>query len=126
METFYDKKCDILTVSIIDKSGTQVPYEVTLFSKIDCEYFIAPRWNVINYINTPESRWTENDRYDVIIPWKEYDTSKMILKWQNIKLYNEVWDLEWEYIIDQVSYFKMPNWTMESIYIRLNNINNEV
>lgn len=118
-KTFYDKRCDIYRISVVDKDWTQVPQRKLIYKDVSCDYYIAPRWNVINYLPNIEARNTERDRFDCVIPWKLF--TKPILKWDSVVLYTTEWDLEWTYTIDQLSILRLPSWKVENVYLRLNN-----
>ena len=51
-KTFCDKKCDVYRTTVVDKDWTQVPESVAIYENLDCDYYIAPRWNVVNYYQT--------------------------------------------------------------------------
>lgn len=87
-----------------------------------CDFYIAPRWNVVNFIPEVESRNTQEDRFDCVIPADLYDENKPIIKWDVLELLRD-WTLEWTYVIDQMSIFRMPNGRIENVYLRLNNAN---
>ena len=119
-KTFYDKTCDIYVTSVLDKDGTEVPVETMIYEWLTCDYYIAPRWNVVNYLQWAEARKTEKDRFDCVLPWIHHNPANPILKWYTVRLYNEG-VLEGNYIIDQASINKMPSGRVENIYLRLNN-----
>lgn len=121
-KTFYDKNCKVYRKVIVDKEWTQVPELSLLYDNLICDYYIAPRGNVINFIPEVEARNTEEDRFDCVIPGNVYDESNPILKWDVIQLYRE-WYLEWTYVIDQMSIYRMPDLRIENVYLRLNNTN---
>lgn len=118
--TFYDKTCQIYKIEKTDKDWTQVPVTTILFSDLPCDYYIAPRWNVTNFLSWPEARNTERDRFDCVIPWKYFDKDQPILKWYWVILSQTGFE-EWNYKIDQVNIYRKPNWIVENIYLRLNN-----
>lgn len=120
--TFYDKTCNIYRKTIVDKDWTEVPETSLLYEGLMCDFYIAPRWNVVNFIPEVESRNTQEDRFDCVIPADLYDESKPIIKWDVLELYRD-WTKEWTYVIDQMSIYRMPNGRLENVYLRLNNAN---
>ena len=120
--TFYDKTCSVYRKTIIDKDWTEIPQLSIIYENVMCDYYIAPRWNVVNFIPEVEARNTQEDRFDCVIPWDIYDVSNPIIKWDMVKLMS-AWVDEGSYVIDQASIYKMPDWRIENVYLRLNNAN---
>ena len=120
--TFYDKTCNVYRKTIVDKDGTEIPETDIIYEHVICDYYIAPRGNVVNFIPEVESRNTQEDRYDCVIPWDKYDENTPILKWDAVELFRD-WNSEWTYVIDQISIYRMPNGRIENAYLRLNNAN---
>ncbi|HPC34033.1 MAG TPA: hypothetical protein PLP73_00045 [Candidatus Absconditabacterales bacterium] len=118
---FFDKKCDILRIGISDKDGTQIPTKTIVYTNLTCEYYIAPRGNVVNYLPDAEARKTERDRFDCVIPGNLY--THKIMKGDFVVLYDTQGDMEGTYLIDQLTIYTLPNGTVENVYLRLNNEN---
>ena len=115
MDTFYDKVVDIYSIEITKRRWADVKNKTLLYESIRCEYYIATRGNVVNWQPSLWDRQQDLDRIDLVIPWSEYDITKKIKAWYYIVT------TEWDsYIIDQIDYYRMPDWTLESIYVRLN------
>lgn len=120
--TFYDKTCDIYRKTVVDKDWTEVPETTLIYDKVICDYYIAPRGNVVNFIPEVESRNTQEDRYDCVIPWDKYDITNPIIKWDMVELFRD-WVSEGTYVIDQCTVYRMPDGRIENAYLRLNNAN---
>ena len=115
MDIFYDKKATIYSVSYIEKDYTSVKEKTILYDNITCDYFIATRWNVVNRQPDLGNRQQDLERIDLIIPPEVYDVNKPIE--QGMYVDTNEWD---SYIIDQLEYYYMPSWELESVYLRLN------
>ena len=119
---FYDKICTIKKSIFIDKNWTDVEWEEILYENLPCDYFIAPRGNVVNRLEWMQTREQDKDRVDCIVSGTEYDESRQILQWYIVELqWPDISEI-WQYMIDQVDYYYMPSWSLENIYIRLNQI----
>jgi hypothetical protein len=119
-KTFCDKKCDVYRTTVVDKDWTQVPESVAIYENLDCDYYIAPRWNVINYLPNVEARNTERDRFDCVVAGVDYDVNNPIRKGDTVRLYSEE-AVEWDYVVDQLSVMRFPNGKIDNVYLRLNN-----
>jgi len=115
MTTFYDKTADIYSINITNKRWSNVKQKKLLYNKIKCDYYIATRWNVVNFQSSLWEREQDLDRIDMVVPWINYDITKPILQWMFVVLGDNT-----EYIIDAIEYYRFPDWTLESIFIRLN------
>jgi len=114
-DIFYDKTCDVYEVSKVVKDYTEVYEETIIYSQIPCDYYIATRGNVVNWQPDLWAREQDLVRKDLVIPWSVYDETKPIREGYYIKA--DEWDT---YVIDQLDYYYLPDWTLECIYIRLN------
>ena len=114
MDLFYDKTANIYSVNIVSKRWSDIKEKVLLYENIKCDYYIATRWNVVNWQPNLWIREQDLDRIDMVIPWSEYDTAREIKQWHYVEIGTD------HYIIDQLDYYRMPDWVLESIYIRLN------
>jgi len=121
-ETFYDKLCDIFSVSVVDDEWTDVDVETLVYENLKCEYYIAPRWNVVNWQYSPWTREVDKDRLDLVIPWNVYDPSRKIEQWMFVTLRSPFINEGWKYMIDQVDYYSFPDWSLECLYVRINQV----
>lgn len=120
-KTFYDKTCNIYRTTVVDKDGTQVPKVEAIYTNLSCDFYIAPRGNVINFIPGVDSRNTEKDRFDCLIPWNLYVLGNPITKGDSLEIINSDGVLEWNYVIDQMTIYRLPNGRIDNVYLRLNN-----
>jgi len=114
MEIFYDKIASIYKSEVIRKKWTDVKVKTLLYENVKCDYYIATRGHVVNYQPDLGNRQQDLDRMDLVIPPSQYNESKPILQGYYVKIWIDL------YIIDSLDYYKMPDWTLECIYIRLN------
>jgi hypothetical protein len=114
MGLLYDKTANIYSVSLTTKKQSSIKIKTLLYENVKCEYFIATRWNVVNYQPNLGVRQQDLDRIDMVIPGSEYNVNKVIEQWYYVEMGNS------QYIIDQLEYYRMPNGSLESVYLRLN------
>jgi len=114
-DKFYDKRANIYEVTIVRKLWADIKEKTLLYENVKCEYYIATRGNVVNYQQALGIREQDLDRIDFVLPWNEYDSNRVIKQWQYVE--TEDWS---QYIIDQLEYYRMPDGTLESVYLRLN------
>lgn len=122
LDSLFDKFCSISTFTTVNTRWTDIPVETILYDNIRCDYYLAPRWNVVNWLKTEAIREQDKDRMDLVISWDQYDPLKPILQWQIVIIKNQYLDEWWKYQIDQLDYYQMPDWSLENIYIRLNQV----
>lgn len=115
MSTFYDKLATIQSYVVVDDRWFEKKVPSLLYKDIKCDYYIATRWNVVNRQQSLWSAEQDLDRLDLVIPWTEYDVTREIKQ----GMYAVISDWT-RYRIDQLEYYRFPNWTLESIYLRLN------
>jgi len=119
---FYDKQCTIKRFVVIDKDWTDIQSETLLYKNLPCDYYLAPRGNVVNRLESEQTREQDKDRLDCVIPWTEFDEARKIIQWDLVELtWPDVSEL-WQYMVDQVDYYYMPSWALENVYLRLNQI----
>ena len=120
---FFDKKCNIYSVTQVKENNREIDKETLLYGDVECCFYVQNNRRQGLVIGEVAKEEIKAD-YSLILPW--WDRLWMKL-WDRVELINpKIWSF-WMYkIIDNPQVYELPNGVIDSVSLQLKKSTDEL